>query len=401
MRIKELVSISLFFLSLTQQQGSVSSPTSIATPLSLDTAYSSIWQDTPFSIGLTPCSQGTPSTPCLTATPLSQDSCYSSLQATPVLQGEPFLNSVHKPLRRELCLRKPARCHRGFVKVTDVSLFLKQLQPPYTLKLQGSSQQLEQWGHNAASSPHGNKEASFPHASPCQDSQDTASSSSLHVNFKTLNTLRINVTADRRAALSSPRGDHPFISELLPPAVKSSRSPHQQAESLDSRIESLLTNSQNSDPLYFHQETFEADVPCQDSPTLATLPNSSPFPNETFECVPVSSASSTAGRQPCCDDPSDVDPTWPLENEEDETKQAVSFLKRSLQSPAATDQTHFEKKIQPRNEKDAERFHPLSYSTVVSLQKLQWHLKYFVSFLFFYICHERTDNQLVCFKLAI
>lgn len=366
-----MVSFHSFFLSLTQQQGSVSSPTSVATPLSLDTAYSSIWQDTPCSIGLTPCSQGTPRTPCLTATPLSQDSCYSSLQATPVLQGEPFLNSVHKPLRRELCLRKPARCHRGFGEVTDVGLFLKQPQPPYTLKLQGSSQQLEQWGHNAASSPHSNKDASFPHASPCQDSQDTASSCSLRVNCKTLSILRIHVTADRRAALSSPRGDHLFIRELLPPAVKCSSSPHQQAESLDSRIESLLTNSQNSNPLYFHQETFKADVPSQDSPTSATLPNSSPFSDESLECAPVSCASSTAGHQPCYDDPSDVDPTWPLENEEDETKQAVSFLTRSLQSPAATDQTHFEKKIQPRNEKDAERFQPLSYPTVVSLQKLR------------------------------
>lgn len=156
--------------------------------------------------------------------------------------------------------------------------------------------------------------------------------------------------------------------ELLPPAVKSSSSPHQQAESLDSRIESLLTNSRNSDPLYFHQETFEADVPSQDSPTSATLPNSSPFSDESLECVPVSSASSTAGHQPCYDDPADEDPTWPFENEEDETKQAVSFLKRSLQSPASTDQTHFEKKSQPRNEKDTERFQPLTYSTVVSLQ---------------------------------
>eukprot|EP00064_Thunnus_orientalis_P006597 superscaffoldBa00000694_g6615 len=99
---------SLLCSAATQQQGSISSPTSIATPLSLDTAYSSIWQDTPCSFGLTPRSQGTPRTPCLSATPLSQDSCYSSLQATPVLQGEPSTYSVHKPLRRELCHRKLA-----------------------------------------------------------------------------------------------------------------------------------------------------------------------------------------------------------------------------------------------------------------------------------------------------
>ncbi|XP_077457807.1 histone-lysine N-methyltransferase SETD1B-A-like [Stigmatopora argus] len=81
------------------------SPSTLMTPLSLDTAYSSINQDTPLSFGLTPGSQGTPRTPGLSATPLSQDSCYSSLQSTPILQGEPQSYSVHKANRRELCFR--------------------------------------------------------------------------------------------------------------------------------------------------------------------------------------------------------------------------------------------------------------------------------------------------------
>ncbi|XP_028312843.1 histone-lysine N-methyltransferase SETD1B-like [Gouania willdenowi] len=80
---------SLLRSAASQRLSMISSPNSIATPLSLDTAYSSIWQDTPCSFGLTPQSQGTPRTPCFPATPLSQDSCYSSLQATPVLLGEP------------------------------------------------------------------------------------------------------------------------------------------------------------------------------------------------------------------------------------------------------------------------------------------------------------------------
>ncbi|XP_077571938.1 histone-lysine N-methyltransferase SETD1B-A-like isoform X2 [Stigmatopora nigra] len=81
------------------------SPSTLMTPHSLDTAYSSINQDTPLSFGLTPGSQGTPRTPALSATPLSQDSCYSSLQSTPILQGEPQSYSVHKANRRELCFR--------------------------------------------------------------------------------------------------------------------------------------------------------------------------------------------------------------------------------------------------------------------------------------------------------
>ncbi|XP_061586204.1 histone-lysine N-methyltransferase SETD1B-like [Cololabis saira] len=93
--------------SATQRQGSVCSPASISTPLSLDTAYSSIWQDTPCSLGLTPQSQGTPHTPLYCGTPLSQDSCYSSLQATPVLQGEPSTFSVQKPLRQDFFRHYP------------------------------------------------------------------------------------------------------------------------------------------------------------------------------------------------------------------------------------------------------------------------------------------------------
>ncbi|TWW61168.1 Histone-lysine N-methyltransferase SETD1B [Takifugu flavidus] len=95
------------------QHSSVSSPTMIATPLSQDTAYSSICQDTPCSFMCTPCSQGTPRTPFFSATPLSQDSCYSSLQATPVLQGESFTLSVPKPLRKDVCSHKSTGPHRG------------------------------------------------------------------------------------------------------------------------------------------------------------------------------------------------------------------------------------------------------------------------------------------------
>ncbi|KAL4660390.1 histone-lysine N-methyltransferase SETD1B-A-like [Arapaima gigas] len=61
-------------------------PNSTHTPLSLDTAYSSLRQDTPSSFSHTPQSQGTPHTPRLPGTPFSQDSSYSSRQSTPVHQ---------------------------------------------------------------------------------------------------------------------------------------------------------------------------------------------------------------------------------------------------------------------------------------------------------------------------
>lgn len=60
--------------------GGTLTPNSSATPLSLDTAYSSLRQDTPQS-------QGTPHTPRQGGTPFSQDSSYSSRQTTPAYPG--------------------------------------------------------------------------------------------------------------------------------------------------------------------------------------------------------------------------------------------------------------------------------------------------------------------------
>ncbi|XP_035513613.1 histone-lysine N-methyltransferase SETD1B-A-like [Morone saxatilis] len=341
---------SLLGSAATQQQGSLSSPTSIATPLSLDTAYSSIWQDTPCSFGLTPRSQGTPRTPCFSATPLSQDSCYSSLQATPVLQGEPSTYSVHKHLRRELCHRKPARYHRGSGEVSDVSLILKhcQPQPPHPLSTQTGSQQLAVWGHNAQSSTPNNTEPALNLASPCQESREvvTATSKALHRNSFSI--LSINFTADRQDAASSPPDEH---ASLSPSAGNcSASSPQPEVESLDSRIESLLINSQSADPSFFDRTTL--DVHSQDSPTSPCSANTSPLSDDSHVHTP--------SHQHSYNDPVDVCPTWPVENEEDETTRAVSFLTRNSQSPASSNFTYFERGIYINEEKDAERFQSLS-----------------------------------------
>lgn len=344
----------------------MSSPTSVATPLSLDTAYSSIWQDTPCSFRLTPVSQGTPRTPCFSATPLSQDSCYSSLQATPVLQGEPFASSVHKPSRRERRLRKPARHRRGFGDVTDVALFLKHPQPAHAL----SCQRLERWRRDAASSPYSNRDPSFQYASPCQDNQDAVASNTLSLNCETLTILKIKALAEQPSASPCHLTDRTSIRESFLPPAERSDSPRQQAESLDSRIESLLIKCQNSDSSHFDEATFAADFPAQDSLTSGPAAASSTFTDESLDCPPVAFASFTADHQPCYDDPSDVDPTLPDENEEDETKQAVSFLQSSLESPAAADFPHSEKKIHASTENDAERFQQQSHPTVLSLQIL-------------------------------
>lgn len=337
----------------------MSSPTSVATPLSLDTAYSSIWQDTPCSFRLTPISQGTPRTPCFSATPLSQDSCYSSLQATPVLQGEPFANTVHKPLRRERRPRKPRRHHRGFGEVTDATLFSKHLQPVHAL----SSQQLDQWRRSAASPLYRDRGPFFQYASPCQDDQDAAASNTLSPDCQTRTILKIKALADQPLASTCPLTDRTSRGESFVPAARCSDSPQQQAESLDSRIESLLITS--SDSSHFDEAIFAAHFPSQDSPTSAAVAGPSIFLKRSLGHLSVAPASLS-----CYDEPSDVDPVLPDENEEDETKQAVLFLQSNLQSPAAVDFAHSGKKIHASIENDAaERFHP----TVVSLPILMFY----------------------------
>ncbi|KAM6931412.1 histone-lysine N-methyltransferase SETD1B-A-like [Xenentodon cancila] len=239
--------------SATQRQGSACSPASISTPLSLDTAYSSIWQDTPCSFGLTPQSQGTPRTPFLCGTPLSQDSCYSSLQATPILQGELPTFSVQKPLRQDLFRRKPARLKRRSRQVSNVSLILNHCQPhsPHlTLtEKEADVHQLGLWSHNANSS--GNKEPSCSIASPLQASGDTLNSTSVTLpqNCTSFSIVSINFTGDRQSIATSPQPEH-----------------QPEIESLDARIQSLFTSSQISNSPRFDRKTLEPGTHSQDSP---------------------------------------------------------------------------------------------------------------------------------------
>ncbi|XP_056099584.1 histone-lysine N-methyltransferase SETD1B-A isoform X3 [Rhinichthys klamathensis goyatoka] len=104
------------------------------TPMSLDTAYSSLRQDTPQS-------QGTPQTPRPSGTPFSQDSSYSSRQGTPAFQPNRVESSGGYKARRhetkfqDAYNRRPERhyvhgtggAHRGNAEQPPS---FKQHQPP-------------------------------------------------------------------------------------------------------------------------------------------------------------------------------------------------------------------------------------------------------------------------------
>ncbi|XP_053371624.1 histone-lysine N-methyltransferase SETD1B-A isoform X3 [Clarias gariepinus] len=85
---------------------SESGSTSTSTPLSIDTAYSSLRQDA------TPQSQTTPITPRPSGTPFSQDSAYSGRQATPTFQR----SRRHETKFQDAYNRRPERhyVHGGY-----------------------------------------------------------------------------------------------------------------------------------------------------------------------------------------------------------------------------------------------------------------------------------------------
>ncbi|XP_040928361.1 histone-lysine N-methyltransferase SETD1B-A-like [Betta splendens] len=277
-----------------QRPGLACSPASIATPLSLDTACSGLWQDTPCSFGLTPRSQGTPRTPCLSATPLSQDSCYSSLQATPVLQGDPPAGSAHGDSR--LCRRKPARCLRW--------------QPPPPPQRHASGHASGHAPGHAPGHASGHDGAKDP-ASPCQEPKAFPQSCS---SF-----------SDEPEARPPRR----------PASGRASGSPRPHAESLDSRIESLLINSRGSEPSYFARKALEAAAHSQDSPNSPRSAKSSPFLDDSLACSPASCGSVTTRQR--CSGLGGVGTESLVEDEEDETIQAVSFLTRNSESPSLCD----------------------------------------------------------------
>ncbi|XP_019718304.1 histone-lysine N-methyltransferase SETD1B-A-like isoform X1 [Hippocampus comes] len=299
------------------------SPSSFITPLSLDTAYSSISQDTPSSFGLTPCSQGTPHTPSFSATPLSQDSCYSSLQSTPILQGEPTTCSVHKPIRGELCCRKFPRFYWGAGEVSEVNLKLKNRQPHPSLPLftQSSKQKLAPYGQNHA-------KHSSELVSPGPGSRNAVTTTSKVLPTNSLSLLCLNLAASKQAEVTFPHDNHADLPQSPVNFIPTSTQP--EGETLDARIQSLLTNSQSS-------HTLKADVFCEDRPTSPYSLQNSPLSDGPNKIL------------------ADVNPTPLLE--EDETSQAVFFLtsQRDKQCPSPLDFTHSEGSGDGNSKTDAER----------------------------------------------
>lgn len=185
----------------------------------------------------------------------------------------------------------------------------------------------------------------------------TAASNISPLNCKSISILSINLTADQQTAPD----DHPRITVLSPSAVNfSSSSPQPEVESLDSRIENLLINSQSADPSYLRRQTLEADVRSEDSPTSPCSANNSPFSDGSLVCTLMSSGPLAGNNQRSNIEPVHHQDAAVCLSEDDETSQAVLFLKRNFQSPSPYDGACFDRRDLTNNKKDGEGFQSLS-----------------------------------------
>ncbi|KAJ3603641.1 hypothetical protein NHX12_028386 [Muraenolepis orangiensis] len=297
----------------------ICSPTSISTPLSLDTAYSSICQDTPQSFGFTPYSQGTPRTPYLSGTPLSQDSCYSSLQATPVHQGEHPTHGIRSR-------RKPGRHDGRYRKGSDLSYIFKHfrpqpLLPPFSQTPGGK----------------GLQPALCPENSPPSDRSFCCLPSgaqkvvvtTLSLNYSSLALLlSTDGISDREDGALSPPVYHPCITELPPSPVSASPGGlRDESESLDSRIEMLLNKNHSAEASSFSSTLLDGD-----GPEGVEEPQEASSAHRSSKHFPASVGSTWAGggaQTPPSHRPVDVSPAaLPAheDNQEDETVQAVASI---------------------------------------------------------------------------
>ncbi|KAK0152100.1 Histone-lysine N-methyltransferase SETD1B-A [Merluccius polli] len=330
----------------------ICSPTSISTPLSLDTAYSSICQDTPQSFGLTPRSQGTPRTPYLSGTPLSQDSCYSSLQATPVQQGEPPTHAIHNVSRREVYYRKPGRHNGRYRKGSDLSYIFKHFRPQPLLPLfsqtpgAGSDLQPALCSENSPPSGGDPTDPSFNFL-PSRARKVVVTTISLNYNSPAL-LLSTNGVSDREDGTISPPAYHPCITELpLSPVNASPRGLRDESESLDSRIEMLLNKSHNAGAS-FSSTLFDGDgTEGVEEPQEASAAHHSSKYFPASDLTSFDSTSTSGGSLTPSHNPATVSPS-PLpvhgDSEEDEIVQAVASLLRDTQSPTLSHLTHTERR---------------------------------------------------------
>lgn len=323
-------------------------PSSSTTPLSLETGYSSLRQDTPQS-------QGTPHTPRQTGTPFSQDSNYSSRQSTPAYQsGRPESSAGYKSRRHESKFqdaynRRPERPQyrsNMYRNTTSEPAPFKQHQltppepPPSTPSFTYTAPPPATPNFKSAFSPY---QAPLPPAFP---PTEPAFHHPSQREGEYLRPPQPPLTASTDFLPIKERPETPPIPEPPPEPVlphpttpppqtpehcPSPGSPAQDPErnSLDSRIEMLLKEKRTKLLPFLEQRESDNEVRMEGSPISSSSSQLSPIPPYT--------GSSQGGQQnsrPTSTGLEDISPTPLPDSEDEEPIPGTASLLKQINSPA-------------------------------------------------------------------
>ncbi|KAJ8379474.1 hypothetical protein SKAU_G00002520 [Synaphobranchus kaupii] len=353
--------------------GGPTTPNSINTPLSLDTAYSSLRQDTPNSFGHTPQSQGTPHTPRMAGTPFSQDSSYSSRQTTPAYQSSRAEGSGgYKPRRHDTKFqdaynRRPERhyvhntggAYRSSEQTSFSSPSFKHQPPPPPPEPAPSAPPVSTANYKSAFSPYqAPPPPVYPHAEPPLPHPPreqeyrripppppaakafTASAASAASAGAGLDFVPVKEKPE-----TPPLPDPPPSAELFP-AAPPSRTPEQcpspgtptlesERNSLDSRIEMLLKEKRTKLPFLSERDS-DTEVRMEGSPISSSSSQLSPIPPYSANSQPAYCGATPASR-PSSTGLEDISPTPLPDSDEDEPVPGTASLLRSSGASSPSD----------------------------------------------------------------
>ncbi|XP_030290835.1 histone-lysine N-methyltransferase SETD1B-A isoform X2 [Sparus aurata] len=319
-------------------------PSSSTTPLSLETGYSSLRQDTPQS-------QGTPHTPRQTGTPFSQDSNFSSRQSTPAYQsGRPESSGSYKSRRHESKFqdaynRRPERpqyrsnMYRG---TTSEQAPFKQLTPPEP------PPSTPTFTYTAPPPATPNFKSAFsPYQAPLPPAFPPSEPAFHHPTQREGEYLRPPqppVAADSDFLPVKDRPETPPIPEPPPEPLPHPTTPPPQTpehcpspgspaldperNSLDSRIEMLLKEKRTKLLPFLEERDSDTEVRMEGSPISSSSSQLSPIPPYT--------SGSQGGQQnsrPTSTGLEDISPTPLPDSEDEEPIPGTASLLRRISSP--------------------------------------------------------------------
>lgn len=343
--------------------GGPTTPNSINTPLSLDTAYSSLRQDTPNSFGHTPQSQGTPHTPRMAGTPFSQDSSYSSRQTTPAYQSSRaegsggYKSRRHETKFQDAYNRRPERHYvhntSGAYRSSEPTAFsgpsFKHQPPPPPPEPAPSAPPVSTAAYKSAFSPYqAPPPPVYPHAEPAlhpppreqeyrRIPPPPPAAKAFPPSASSAASACVDFVPVKEKPETPPLPDPPPSATLLPSAPLS-QTPEQcpspgtptlesERNSLDSRIEMLLKEKRTKLPFLSERDS-DTEVRMEGSPISSSSSQLSPIPPYSAN-APAGYCGATPASRPSSTGLEDISPTPLPDSDEDEPILGTASLVRS------------------------------------------------------------------------